>query len=683
MTEQPSFSFLNQTEPQPPTAGPEAAVQVTPQPAATRPARRSAADVTKTSSPDYSASQIRVLKGLEGPRMRPGMYIGDTGTKGFHHLLWEIVDNSIDEAMAGYCTRIDVALWKDGSVEVRDNGRGIPVDLHPTEKISAATVAMTVLHAGGKFDSSAYKTAGGLHGVGASVVNALSRKLELTVKRDGFVWRQAFKDGGHPLAAIKKGEATKEHGTATRFWPDPLIFTDETLAFDEELIRNRLKKASYLNPGLAISFKIEGQPAETFKSDAFAEILDFLAGPEFGEPLTKAVEIHRAVETDRGNVEVFAALQWRNSDEHVFSSFCNNIETPWGGTHESGFRTALLRVINFYGQGNGSIKEPLTAEDVREGLVSAVAVRVVSPNFEGQTKEKLSNPEASGAVNTAVYQALQKHFEENPGQAKIIIQKANMAAKGRLAAKRAKELVTRKDAFSIGTLPGKLSDCQSKDPADSELFIVEGDSAGGSAKMGRDPKTQAILPLRGKILNTQKTDDHKSLRSEQIENIVRALGCGVGKSYDPAKLRYHKVILMTDADVDGAHITALILTLFNAHMPDLIAGGHVYVAMPPLYRVQKGKTFHYITDDAALERFLADKNPDQWTRQRFKGLGEMNPDQLWDTTMSPETRRLGRIIFDADGKVATDEVFETLMGSDVTPRRAFIEENAQFAVIDV
>lgn len=641
----------------------------------------------------YDQSQIRVLKGLEAVRLRPGMYIGGRDSKALHHLIWEIVDNSVDEAMAGHARRIRVTRFLDGSIEVADDGRGIPVDLHATEKISAATVALTVLHAGGKFGSDgAYKQAGGLHGVGASVVNALSSRLDLTIDRDGARWQQTFTCGTY-RKAIQKIGASSTHGTTIRFWPDATIF--ETTTFDSAIIRTHLQNTAYLNPGLTLEYHDERPDAEPeitiFQSASFGEILDPLAA-DAGKPISDRIDGQRIVPTEKNGmteeIAVFLALRWYDADRYVFSGFANGIATPWGGTHEAGFRSALLRAMNVYGTKNGLLKEPLTAEDVREGLFAAIAVRLRDPSFEGQTKEKLLNSEVSGAVNTVVYQTLSTFFEEHPSQTKAIVQRALQAAKARLAAKAAREKVTRKTVFSVGTLPGKLTDCSSNDPAISELFLVEGDSAGGSAKDGRDPKTQAILALRGKILNTQKSEDHTALKSEQIDNIIRALGCGVGKHFDISKLRYHKIIFMTDADVDGAHISTLLLTLFHAHMPELIRRGHVYMAMPPLYRVKKGKQSFYIRDDAALIAFLAkngnggeDQN-NGWIVQRFKGLGEMNADQLAETTMDITTRTLERIVYDPD-PASINAVFEKLMGKEVLPRRIFIEQNARFADVDL
>ena len=630
----------------------------------------------------YAASEIRVLKGLEAVRLRPGMYIGGTDSKALHHLVQEIVDNSIDEAMAGFASQINVRLFPDGSIEVKDNGRGIPVDMHEGEKMAAATVALTVLHAGGKFggENSPYKTTGGLHGVGASVVNALSSRLDLTIERDGGVYTQTFAAGIF-TEPLKRTGNSKRHGTTIRFWPDATIF--ETVEFNPDLLRERLQNAAFLNPGIELTFTDAENNTTSYFNEAFGEIIEFMAKDNFGTPISNRIDAHRTVDTDKGPVEVFLAMRWYNASEHLFSGYANGVSTPWGGSHEAGFRTALLRAINVYGQNNNLLKEALTAEDVREGLVSAIAVRLHEPSFEGQTKEKLLNSEANGAVNTVCYQALGTFFEENPSQAKVIIGRALQAARARLAAKAAREKITRKDIFSVGTLPGKLTDCSSRNAAECEIFIVEGDSAGGSAKGGRDPRTQAILPLRGKILNTQRSEDHKSLKSEQIDNIIRALGCGVGTHYDASKLRYHKIIFMTDADVDGAHISTLLLTLFNAHMPKLIAEGYVYIAMPPLYRVKKGKQSQYIKDDAALNEFFQDKSREGWMVQRFKGLGEMDEMELSETTMHADTRVLGRVRYAEGGKTHTDPVFEMLMGNEVAPRREFIERNAQFAEIDL
>ncbi|GAC1441948.1 MAG: DNA topoisomerase (ATP-hydrolyzing) subunit B [Vulcanimicrobiaceae bacterium] len=630
----------------------------------------------------YDGSSIRVLKGLEAVRKRPGMYVGDTESRGFHHLLTEIYDNSIDEALAGHATLVTVTLHADGSASVEDDGRGIPVDMHPTEKLPAATVAMTVLHAGGKFEGAAYKTSGGLHGVGASVVNALSSKLDMTIARDGFVWDQTFRDGGKPVTALRRGKPTRTHGTRIRFWPDATIFTD-VARFDPAIVRDRLRVSSFLNPGLALAFVDEAdKTSETFRANDFAEILGYLTTAS-APPLVPAISTRKSVATEKGDVEVFLALRYVDADETIVATYANNIATALGGTHEAGFRSGLLRAINTYAQNNALVKEPLAADDVREGLVAAIAVRLGEPRFEAQTKERLANSEANGAVASTTYQMLASFFEENPTVAKTIVAKAMLAAKARDAARRARDtVVKRKSVLDSTSLPGKLADCRERDPKLSEIFIVEGDSAGGTAKSGRDSAYQAILPLRGKILNVEKADVAKALKSEQIDTLVRALGCGVLKHFDATKLRYHKVIMMTDADVDGAHIATLMLTFFHRFMPQLISAGHVYSAMPPLFRALKGKESHYIRNDAALEKFMRGR-AGNWTVQRFKGLGEMDAEQLWETTLDPATRQLGRIEYGADAAAGSNETFTILMGDDVVPRRAFIEANAQYATVDV
>ncbi|GAC1302744.1 MAG: DNA topoisomerase (ATP-hydrolyzing) subunit B [Vulcanimicrobiaceae bacterium] len=630
----------------------------------------------------YDGSSIRVLKGLEAVRKRPGMYVGDTESRGFHHLLTEIYDNSIDEALAGHATSVTVTLHTDGSASVRDDGRGIPVDAHPTEKLPAATVAMTVLHAGGKFEGAAYKTSGGLHGVGASVVNALSTKLEMTIWRDGFTWEQTFRDGGKPAFKLRQGKPTRAHGTLIRFWPDPTIFT-ETTRFDPAIVRDRLRISSFLNPGLTLVFSDDAAKTnETFRANDFAESLDYLA-KDIGAAISPVISARKSAATEKGDVEVFVALRYFDADDSIVATYANNIATALGGTHEAGFRSALLRAINAYAQNNALVKDALTADDVREGLVAAVAVRLAEPRFEAQTKERLANTEANGAVASTTYQMLASFFEENPNVAKTIVQKALLAAKARDAARRARDtVIKRKSVLDSTSLPGKLADCRERDPKLSELFIVEGDSAGGTAKSGRDSAFQAILPLRGKILNVEKAEVGKVLKSEQIDNLVRALGCGVLKHFDPARLRYHKVIMMTDADVDGAHIATLMLTFFHRFMPQLITGGHVYSAMPPLYRVVRGKESRYIRNEAALEKFLQAR-AGQWTVQRFKGLGEMDAEQLWETTLDPKTRQLSRIRYGEGAAPGSNQTFTVLMGDDVVPRRAFIEANAVFATVDI
>ncbi len=678
----------------------------------------------------YDGSQIKVLHGLEAVRKRPGMYIGDTNETGFHHMLWEILDNSIDEHMAGQCSNVVVTLHKDGSASVSDDGRGIPVDIHPEEGISSATVVMTVLHAGGKFENGtgkgAYKTAGGLHGVGASVVNALSTRFEMSIERDGGRFEQVFVDGGRPQGVLTRMGDSPRHGTAIRFWPDASIFVPEEgeppYVFDGAVVARSLQMRAHLNPGLHIILVDERtEQTQEWQAETFAQILDVVS-PTKSEPILPTISADEHVQTHSGDVEVALALRVHPERAGTLVSFANNILTPAGGQHESGFRSAVLRAYNRYGEDNKLLKEPLVAEDVREGLVAAVSVRLAEPRFSGQTKDKLANPEVSGAVASVTYQALSRFFEENPRLAKTAVLRAERAARAREAAEKARAQVERKNPLSIGTLPGKLADCQSSDPAECELYLVEGDSAGGSAKQGRDRRTQAILPLKGKFLNVQKLDSMATgLKSEEIDNIIQALGCGAGPAFNIERARYHKIIFMTDADVDGAHIRVLLLTLLHNYMPGLIEAGYVYTANPPLYRVSKGKAAPvWVKDDAALDAYFADKSRDGYNIQRFKGLGEMNPTQLWETTMSPETRTLTRLVYETspaaiqkaqEGEVVApssgsdhglnqeegaesgavelragaleDAVFELLMGSEVPPRRQFIEENATYAQLDV
>jgi DNA gyrase subunit B len=646
-------------------------------------------EVNMPENNNYSGSSIKVLKGLEAVRKRPGMYIGDTGTKGYHHCLWEIVDNSVDEHMGGYCNEIDVTIHADGSASVRDSGRGIPVDIHKEEGISAATVVMTVLHAGGKFENengaSAYKTSGGLHGVGASCVNALSSRFEMDIWRDGAHWSQAFAEG-IPVDTLAKLEPSSKHGTQIRFYLDRTIFKDEDGEtrpdFDEVIIMKSLATRAFLNPGLSVNYinEITGT-SKTWLSNSFIDILDEI-GTNRSEIVMQALTYNDRISTENGEVEVMVALRYQRDRDNIISSFANNISTPQGGTHENGFRMALHRVINKYGEDKNILKEPVLMEDIREGLTAAVSVRVTEPRFAGQTKEKLANSECTKAVSQTTQKFIETFFEENPNIAKGVVQRAMLSAKAREAGEKARATVERKSVLSLGGLPGKLADCQSGDPIECELYIVEGDSAGGSAKQGRDRKFQAILPLKGKPLNVQKTDDvTRGLKSEEIQNIAQVIGCGVGSAFDLEKLKYHKIVIMTDADVDGAHITTLLLTLFHKFTPELIQNGHVYAAMPPLYRVSKGRGEpNWIANDQALEDFFLDKNRNQWDVQRFKGLGEMNPEQLWDTTMNPATRSLMQVQYeDYDNENPT---FELLMGDEVAPRRAFIEERAGYANVD-
>ena len=762
----------------------------------------------------YSAEKIKVLKGLEAVRKRPGMYIGDTSIKGLHHLIYEVVDNAIDEAMAGYCDKIEVTLTKDGSARISDNGRGIPVDIHPTEKIPAATVVLTVLHAGGKFGGdSAYKVSGGLHGVGVSVVNALSKKLIMTIKRDGKIWRQEFERGVPITDLIAIGE-TNHTGTTIEFWPDEEIF--ETVEFQYDILAKRFRELAYLNPKITIKFtdeRINKKEVYHFEGG----LNQFVEDINTKQALTKTIAIHDRVE----DVEIDIALLYNDGFDEKLFSFVNNIRTPEGGTHESGFRAGLTRAISNYIAQNANQRErsiKITGEDVREGLVAVVSVKVPEPQFEGQTKGKLGSSYVRPIVQKLTYDKLTQYFEENPIDAKAIMQKALAAARGREAAKKARELVRRKDSLSVGTLPGKLADCQSKDPAISELFLVEGDSAGGSAKQGRDRVFQAILPLKGKILNVEKARLDKILKSEEIKNIITALGCGIGEEFDEEKLRYHKIIIMTDADVDGSHIQTLLLTFFFRFLRPIVEKGYLYLAQPPLYRYKKGKKEVYLKDDHELNRFLIENgvdvlldrinigrydlvdflkmvahyrmvlkdlekryalievvryliehrdlaaldnqalydeikkfldskgynilnknitddvvhlyvqtedgleeiliddelftNPyyvealyiyekieeriphelkekdllevlDEVEKhakkgayiQRYKGLGEMNPEQLWETTMDPENRRLLRIT--VENAEEASEIFNLFMGDEVEPRKRYIEEHAK------
>ncbi|MRI57989.1 MAG: DNA topoisomerase (ATP-hydrolyzing) subunit B [Epsilonproteobacteria bacterium] len=762
----------------------------------------------------YSAEKIKVLKGLEAVRKRPGMYIGDTSVKGLHHLIYEVVDNAIDEAMAGYCDKIEITLTKEGSARISDNGRGIPVDIHPTEKIPAATVVLTVLHAGGKFGGdSAYKVSGGLHGVGVSVVNALSKKLIMTIKRDGKIWRQEFARGIPVTDLVIIGE-TNRTGTTIEFWPDDEIF--ETTEFRFDILSKRFKELAYLNPGITITFKDE----RIGKKEVYhfeGGIAQFVEDLNTKEAITKTIHFQDKVE----DVEVDIALLYNTGFDEKLLSFVNNIRTPEGGTHESGFRAGLTRAISNYIAQNANQREKnikITGEDVREGLVAVVSVKVPEPQFEGQTKGKLGSSYVRPIVQKLTYDRLVKYFEENPIDAKAIMNKALAAARGREAAKKARELVRRKDSMSVGTLPGKLADCQSKDPSISELFLVEGDSAGGSAKQGRDRVFQAILPLKGKILNVEKARLDKILKSEEIKNIITALGCGIGEEFDESKLRYHKIIIMTDADVDGSHIQTLLLTFFFRFLFPIVQKGYLYMAQPPLYRYKKGKKEVYLKDDTELAQFLIENGVDTLLErvnigrydlidflklvahyrmvlkdlekryalievvqfliehrdlpglenrelfrrieefihqkgynilnkavdeekihlyvqtedgleeividddlftnpyyvealyiyekieeripeelqdqdilavleevekaakkgayiQRYKGLGEMNPEQLWETTMDPENRRLLKIT--VENAEHASEIFNLFMGDEVEPRKRYIEEHAK------
>lgn len=630
-------------------------------------------------SSNYQAENITVLEGLEAVRKRPGMYIGTTSERGLHHLVWEIVDNSVDEALAGYCNRIEVSILPDNIIEVKDNGRGIPVGIHPKYGKSALEIVLTVLHAGGKFENDNYKVSGGLHGVGVSVVNALSEWLEVTVRTDGKVWYQRY-DRGIPEEDVKEiGVAGKdEHGTTVKFKADYEIF--ETLVYDYNTLKNRLKELAYLNKDLEIC--LSDSRKEPFKKEEFkfeGGIVDFLK--EITEDTEKLISepIYMSGEID--NVAVDIAFLYTVNQAEIIYSFVNNINTHEGGTHVSGFRTALTRVINDVGKTQGYLKEKdgkLLGNDIREGVTAIVSVKVPQPQFEGQTKTKLGNSEVSGIVSTIVGNSLKIVLEDNPNDTKIIIDKILNSKKAREAAQRARELVLRKSVLEVGSLPGKLADCSSKDPDECEIYIVEGDSAGGSAKQGRDRSHQAILPLRGKILNVEKAGLHKALENNEVRSMITAFGTSIGDSFNIEKLRYGKIIIMTDADVDGAHIRTLLLTFLYRYLVELIYNGHVYIAQPPLYKITTGKQIRYAYSDKELKEITSvfEGEDKRYTLQRYKGLGEMNPEQLWETTMDPKSRTLLQVTID-DARAA-DMLFDKLMGDKVDPRREFIEENAEY-----
>ena len=649
----------------------------------------------KIKAKEYSAENIKVLEGLEAVRKRPAMYIGDVGKRGLHHLIYEVVDNSIDEALAGYCNKVVVTFNKDGSVTVEDNGRGIPVDIHKEEKKPALEVVMTVLHAGGKFDKGSYKVSGGLHGVGVSVVNALSEWLWVEVKRDGKIHRQDYKIG-EPQNKLKTTGVAKKTGTKVCFYPDNTVF--KTTVFEYSIISERLRELAYLNSGLEIVLKderTEEGETDSFKfkgglSD-FVKYLDEQNNPLHNKVIT--------VNNDSGEVPVDVALRYSNTYNDNILTFVNNINTIEGGTHLSGFRSALTRAMNNHASKNNLIKTKknekisLTGEDFREGLTAIVSVKVSEPQFEGQTKTKLGNGDVKGLVDKVVYEGILDFLEQNPSIGRRVIEKALLAARSRSAARKARELIRRKSALGGSSLPGKLADCSNRDPVFSELYLVEGDSAGGSAKQGRDRRTQAILPLRGKVINAEKARIDKLLSNNEVQSMITALGAGFGGSeddlgeksagdFDPEKLRYHKIIIMTDADVDGSHIRTLLLTFFYRKMKEIIDGGYLFLALPPLYRVSQGKKESYAYDDnerdLIIERMKKDNKNTKVLMQRYKGLGEMNPTQLWETTMNPETRTLLQVSVESAAEAA--ETFQNLMGSDVEARRSFIEKNAKFVV---
>ncbi|MEH7251063.1 DNA topoisomerase (ATP-hydrolyzing) subunit B [Neobacillus niacini] len=625
---------------------------------------------------EYGADQIQVLEGLEAVRKRPGMYIGSTSGKGLHHLVWEIVDNSIDEALAGHCDEINVIIEEDNSITVKDNGRGIPVGIQEKMGRPAVEVIMTVLHAGGKFGGGGYKVSGGLHGVGASVVNALSSNLEVYVHLDGHIHEIKFERG----AVVKELEVigtTDKTGTIIHFKPDSEIFT-ETLEYEYDILATRLRELAFLNR--AIKITIEDMRAENKKNEYYYE-----GGiKSYVEHLNRTKEvIHDEpifLEGERDGISVEVALQYNEGYVESIYSFANNIHTYEGGTHESGFKTGLTRVINDYARKNGLIKENdtnLTGEDVREGLTAIVSIKHPDPQFEGQTKTKLGNSEVRTITDSLFSSHFDKFLLENPSVARKIVEKGLMAARARMAAKKARELTRRKSALEVSSLPGKLADCSSKDPSISELYIVEGDSAGGSAKQGRDRHFQAILPLRGKILNVEKARLDRILSNNEVRSMITAIGTGIGEDFDIAKARYHKVVIMTDADVDGAHIRTLLLTFFYRYIRKILEAGYVYIAQPPLYKVQQGKKIRYAYDDKELEQIFAElPSQPKPNIQRYKGLGEMNPEQLWETTMDPSTRTMLQVSL--EDAIEADETFEMLMGDKVEPRRNFIEANAQY-----
>ncbi|MBO8138439.1 MAG: DNA topoisomerase (ATP-hydrolyzing) subunit B [Desulfotomaculum sp.] len=628
--------------------------------------------MTETTNVKYGAEDIQVLEGLEAVRRRPGMYIGSTGPRGLHHLVYEVVDNSIDEALAGYCDYIEVEINKDNSISVTDNGRGIPVELHPKIKKPAVEVVLTILHAGGKFGGGGYKVSGGLHGVGVSVVNALSEWLVVEVRRNNKVYTQRF-ERGVPVSKLEVVGETNTTGTKINFKPDHLIF--EELEFKLDTLAQRLRELSYLNRGIKIVLKDYRDDKElTFYHEG--GIKDFVKHLNKNKNVINDEVIYFNGIKDQVIVEL--AIQYNDSYTENLLSYANNIRTIDGGTHEIGFRTALTRVVNDYARKHNLIKNNqgnLLGEDIREGITAVISVKVPEPQFEGQTKSKLGNSEVRGIVDSFLAENLSTFLEENPSVAKKIIEKAINASRARIAARKARELTRRKSALESNTLPGKLADCSDKDPSVSELYIVEGDSAGGSAKQGRDRRFQAILPLRGKILNVEKSRMDKILNNEEIRAIITALGTGIGDDFDKEKARYHKIIIMTDADVDGAHIRTLLLTFFYRYMRPLIESGYLFIAQPPLYKIKKGKSEYYAYSDRELEQLLKRIGKEGISIQRYKGLGEMNPEQLWDTTMNPDTRTLLQV--DLKDAVEADQLFSMLMGDKVEPRRQFIQENAQ------
>ncbi|KAB1647080.1 DNA topoisomerase (ATP-hydrolyzing) subunit B [Pseudoclavibacter sp. CFCC 14310] len=643
--------------------------------------------VAMTQEPhSYDASDITVLEGLEAVRKRPGMYIGSTGPRGLHHLVYEVVDNGVDEALAGFATHIEVTLLPDNGVRVVDNGRGIPVAEHPTEHKSTVEVVMTVLHAGGKFGGGGYAVSGGLHGVGISVVNALSVRVETVVKRDGYVWRQSFRDGGQPVAALERGEATTETGTSQTFWADPEIF--ETVVYDFETLRQRFQQMAFLNKGLTITLTdLRGEEPVEVKyhyEHGLVDYVEFLNSSKKAEVINDPIIDFEAEDTEK-RLSLEVAMQWTTAYTESVHTYANTINTYEGGTHEEGFRAALTTLINKYGREKGILKdkdENLSGDDVREGLTAVVSIKLGEPQFEGQTKTKLGNTEAKAFVQKVTGEQLADWFDRNPQQAKDIVRKGMQASQARLAARKAREATRRKSVLESGGMPGKLKDCSSKNAEICEIFLVEGDSAGGSAVQGRNPETQAILPLRGKILNVEKARLDRALQNNEIQAMITAFGAGIGEEFNYDKLRYHKIVLMSDADVDGAHIATLLLTFFFRYMRPLIEQGHVFLAQPPLYRLKWSDREHeFAYSDEERDELLAEgkgaghRLPKDSGIQRYKGLGEMNYEELWETTMNPESRTLLQV--QLEDAAQADEVFSVLMGEDVDSRRTFIQTNAK------
>lgn len=628
----------------------------------------------------YTADDIQVLEGLEAVRLRPGMYIGSTSARGLHHLVWEIVDNGIDEALAGFANRIDVTIEPDNIIAVRDNGRGMPVGIHEKTGISAVETIMTVLHAGGKFGGGAYKVSGGLHGVGASVVNALSEWLEVTVFQDDKIYFIRFENGGHAVEPLKVIGETTETGTLVRFKADSQIFKDTTV-YDYEILNSRLRQLAFLNKDIRLTLTDKRTP-DGLSNDYKYEggIIEYVQFLNKNKSTISDKVIY--VEGLQDGILAEVALQYNDGYQSSIYSFCNNIHTHEGGYHEDGFRMALTRCINTYAKNNNMIKkdETLSQDDVKEGLVAIISVKHPDPQYEGQTKTKLGNSEVRKIVSNIAGEQINRFFLENPDVAKAIVEKAEIASKARIAAKKARELTRRKSALDgISSLPGKLTDCSSKDASECEIYIVEGDSAGGSAKQGRDAKTQAILPLRGKILNVEKARTHRIFENQEIRSMITAFGCGIQEDVDVSKLRYHKIVIMTDADVDGSHICTLMLTFLYRFMKPVIEGGYVYIAQPPLYKVQKGKKIAYAYKEQEMDQ-LREEFKDGYKVQRYKGLGEMDAEQLWETTMDPHHRVLKRVTI--DDAMEADSVFDMLMGEDVEPRREYIQENAVYANLD-